>query len=764
MEENLDATDTTTSLSTKSSLSTIKKLEVGGSIHNNSLTADEMIVSGSSNASTVTQQTPSALIKSLLANKVNQRQQKQKDTTNASTSASSNIMPVTPTQPIKVVSTAISALVNNPLMQTTPVKVGQTTIKPLNQTHSMEKKGAPIESTPPPLAPLSAAGTSASIGCNGSGNNGNINKESLTSANGTNMSGNNGNGGSAVSRSIRISGHHMLPDITEKNNPSQMTTPGSSTNTMKRKLDESDGNNCGKRLSLDSNLLLEETPVTPSKNAANLYAEMAASILEDEDLDDIPVLAQPSLPTAMIIETQQHQQTAPTSSLMMPPKIHSAPLNTATVTNTNNPIQNISRQLVFQTASPQTTPQMKLTAAPSTNTPQLPNAMATIKTDQGLQTVPVILQQKPLDSSQPTAQFIQQVLQHTASPQPQQTTQYVLATNPQGQTYLLAQQPAPPPPPPPPTQTVLVTQTPQQQSTGTKTIIILQQQAVSGPPTGPQQILTTNPAAGGQKMIMTTPQGQQVLVTQRPPTPQQIFLNTPGGVVGGTSSGGGGGGVAQASLIPRQLIQTQTQTQSGQQLTSGHISPSLLNQLNQIPATIKLHQPIPATMQTSSVVQSSSPQHSGTIARLGKPLSIAGGGTVGGGTLTIPQLQQHPSIIQQHIISGGGATTEKRHVILGGGRAIEIKETLLTQSQTSLSQCQLSAQTIIKQTPSSPPTTPPTPTGTPHILQQQQQIRTIIEQQQHPSIIQQKLSVPVVISTSPAILPASKVSAHQRFM
>lgn len=39
----------------------------------------------------------------------------------------------------------------------------------------------------------------------------------------------------------------------------------------------------------EKKILLEVEPkVTASKNAANLYAEMAASILEDEDLDEEP--------------------------------------------------------------------------------------------------------------------------------------------------------------------------------------------------------------------------------------------------------------------------------------------------------------------------------------------------------------------------------------------------------------------------------------------------------------------------------------------
>ena len=71
--------------------------------------------------------------------------------------------------------------------------------------------------------------------------------------------------------------------------------------------------------------------------------------------------------------------------------------------NTSQP--NMPRQLLFQSSQQ---PQLKLTQGMGSQ--QIPTAMATIKTDHGLQTVPVILQQKPMDQThQP--QIIQQVLQ-----------------------------------------------------------------------------------------------------------------------------------------------------------------------------------------------------------------------------------------------------------------------------------------------------------------------------------------------------------------
>ncbi|XP_073843149.1 brahma associated protein 170kD isoform X2 [Musca autumnalis] len=589
--------------------------------------------------SSQSQASQTSLIKSLLANKVNQRQQKQKDsvtttTTGAATSMVNTTATITnttssstlsqqtttgPPQPIKVPSTAITALVNNPLMQNTPVKVGQTTIKPLNPQLALEKKHI-TESTPPPLAPLSGA---------------NVAKD-------------------ASGRPILLA-NQMLVDILDKK---MIDPPVPAGLIQKRKLEEPPHQN--KRLA--GELPKEDTPVTPSKNAANLYAEMAASILEDEDLEEL----------AATQTTTPSVSKDPTPSLPQPSLIVQQSTSAGTM----------PRQLVFQTNQ---VPQLKInqTAGPGQPTiHQLPNAMATIKTDQGLQTVPVIVHQKPMADNSQQQQIIQQVMQPTANQAP---TQYVLATNQQGQTYLVAQPAPQPPPQPQPTQTVLVTQTPQQQSTGAKTIIILQQNTLSGQGTQ-QQIITTTTQGQPQKMIMTTPQGQQVLVTQRPQTPQQIFINPQTG--------------AATHIQPRQIIQTATAPtvaptistqppqQSTNQIQAGQMSPSLLNQLNQIPATIKLHQPVPQT--TSNVSQ-----QPGTISRINtinKGVSIVQQTSTPPTPVAIPQLQQHQSIIQQHIISG---PSEKRHVILGAGRAIEIKETVITQAQPPPQQCQLNPQTII---------------------------------------------------------------------
>lgn len=122
--------------------------------------------------------------------------------------------------------------------------------------------------------------------------------------------------------------------------------------------------------------------------------------------------------------------------------------------------------------------------------PNQTHQTATIKTDSGIQSVPIIIQQP------------NQMMQHHQQQQ-SQPTQYILATNQQGQTYVVAQQPINNPPMP---QTVLLAQAPGQQ--GQKTIIILQQ------PQGGQQTIQVGQQQQQQKIIMT-PSGQQVIYSSQ---------------------------------------------------------------------------------------------------------------------------------------------------------------------------------------------------------------------------------------------------------
>lgn len=156
----------------------------------------------------------------------------------------------------------------------------------------------------------------------------------------------------------------------------------------------------------------------------------------------------------------------------------------------------MQRQIIM---SPNNAGQMIL--APGGTNQSIGQPTATIKTESGYQTV-ILQQPNQAGNIQIQKQMIQPVIQ-------QQQTQYVLATNQQGQTYLVAQ---------PQQQSVnqILLQTSQQQGgTPTKTIIILQQQAPSNTPSNHHQLLGSVSSAGTpQKVIMTTQQGQQMIVTQ----------------------------------------------------------------------------------------------------------------------------------------------------------------------------------------------------------------------------------------------------------
>lgn len=176
-----------------------------------------------------------------------------------------------------------------------------------------------------------------------------------------------------------------------------------------------------------------------SSSAANLYAKLAASLLEDEDM-----------------ETFTSQSSSITGSMVEPPKpVITVPVQRQIIVSPNNPSQMI--------IAPQ-----------QSNNSQMGQATATIKTEGGYQTVPVILQHsntQQMGNIQIQKQISglgQQIIQPVIQ---QQQTQYMLATNQQGQTYLVAQ------PQSSQCNQILLTQTSQQQGGApTKTIIILQQQ------------------------------------------------------------------------------------------------------------------------------------------------------------------------------------------------------------------------------------------------------------------------------------------------
>ncbi|KAL5287727.1 ARID2 family protein [Megaselia abdita] len=363
----------------------------------------------------------SSLIKSLLANKVAQRQQKQKEIIQHPpvTQYNNSSMKLT---------TSISQIVSNSLLQSAPVKVGQTTIKPINPhgplMNSNDTKKIQIQlanensdsnsnwDPVPPLAPLSGGNMVRSLiisappsicgtdDSNSSSSNltpttictNMSSKPAATTTPNSLLSTDDDSSKDSVKSSQIVTSNQMLVDLLDKKSFDPPVSVG-----IKRRLEcdenaSSPSDESCKRIAIDGTS--SPNPVA-SKNAANLYADLAASILEDEDdLEEMP------LP---VVQKPPPQQ-----------QIISVPLN-------------MQRQI------------------------QVVNSNQT----------PVIIQKQ------------QQVVSQQSNSG--NTPQYVLATNPQGQTYLLAPQSQQHPPP----QAVVVTQTNNQQGGApTKTIIILQQQSV----------------------------------------------------------------------------------------------------------------------------------------------------------------------------------------------------------------------------------------------------------------------------------------------
>ncbi|KAL5287726.1 ARID2 family protein [Megaselia abdita] len=324
--------------------------------------------------------------------------------------------------------TSISQIVSNSLLQSAPVKVGQTTIKPINPhgplMNSNDTKKIQIQlanensdsnsnwDPVPPLAPLSGGNMVRSLiisappsicgtdDSNSSSSNltpttictNMSSKPAATTTPNSLLSTDDDSSKDSVKSSQIVTSNQMLVDLLDKKSFDPPVSVG-----IKRRLEcdenaSSPSDESCKRIAIDGTS--SPNPVA-SKNAANLYADLAASILEDEDdLEEMP------LP---VVQKPPPQQ-----------QIISVPLN-------------MQRQI------------------------QVVNSNQT----------PVIIQKQ------------QQVVSQQSNSG--NTPQYVLATNPQGQTYLLAPQSQQHPPP----QAVVVTQTNNQQGGApTKTIIILQQQSV----------------------------------------------------------------------------------------------------------------------------------------------------------------------------------------------------------------------------------------------------------------------------------------------
>lgn len=243
----------------------------------------------------------------------------------------------------------------------------------------------------------------------------------------------------------KVTANKMLADLLEKKSDPPTFGEGSSgtakqTQKGKRKTNTESGSSAPIKKKGGS----EPAKATPS--AANLYAEMAASILEDDE--------------SMAEEEETEEDTSMEEEQVTATHIAAAA--------SGKPQQIITLPLRQQIIMPPGASQQQqvILTGPHPSAGQHPAGTTSI------------IQQGPMTTAVNAGQ-----------------TQYVLATNRQGQTYVVATQP------------------PMQQQQ--KTIIILQQQpnqtqgAVQTAVTPIQQAINSQ----GQKIIMTTPQGQQVVMT-----------------------------------------------------------------------------------------------------------------------------------------------------------------------------------------------------------------------------------------------------------
>ncbi|XP_008217124.1 AT-rich interactive domain-containing protein 2 isoform X3 [Nasonia vitripennis] len=286
----------------------------------------------------------------------------------------------------------------------------------------------------------------------------------------------------------------------------------------------------------------KEEKVTVSSTAANLYAALAADIIDDEtDLEEPsvkeeikPVVkeeikAEPSTPVAVKQVAVSQEQLQPVQQQVQV-QTQVQPVQVQTVAQAQPQQHHPTHQTIAitqQQLQQQLQQGLIVAAAPRQIVVQ-----QTIQSNNQIVTIPAM-------KSRPQHQIQPQVLQVQQGPGGQ--THYVISGGVPGQNYVLAQ---------PQTalvqgqaQTVLVAQ---QQGTNAKTIIILQPQAAAQPQ--------------AQKMVAVTPQGQQVVVTQvpRPLMQSPAMGNIPPPLVP-TS-----GAISQASIVMNSAVAQQIQQQQDQ--------------------------------------------------------------------------------------------------------------------------------------------------------------------------------------------------------
>ncbi|XP_062544448.1 AT-rich interactive domain-containing protein 2 isoform X3 [Armigeres subalbatus] len=468
--------------------------------------------------------------------------------------------------------------------------------------------------------------------------------------------------------------------------------------TVKRKSDIDGTEPPSKKIDMET----EEVKVTPK--AADLYAELAGSILEDEDMEDIEMKPKE--------EPKIKVQTAPAQQVITMP---------------------MQRQIIMAPNNPQ-----PMLLSPGGSGQHLTaQTTATIKTDSGYQTVPILLQH---NQNQIQIQKTAPVMTPTVISNPQQTTQYILATNQQGQTYVVAQQPQPQPQM---QQTVLLTQNPQ---TGAqqKTIIILQQQPQQSSGSQmqtqqiqAQQIQTQQMQAQSQghppQKVFVNQQGQQIIMTQ---VPRQVQHQGNTISIEGTSQQ-----IIKSSQQPAQIMQQQTHQQIQQIIQQGG---GQTFQIIQQPAQQTSSQPTQQIMIQSQPPQQ--PQQSQIVIQQQPHTSQQMQPQIISQQIIQPATQQQPQVVQKIIQQKLVHAPSQHHQQKQQPQIITVQKQPISHSS--------GATTITKQTATtSSPQVGQLPTKT-IIVQQQPSTTGGTPQKQVIQVLQQKISSP---SPQSAVLQKSQI-------
>ncbi|XP_055606927.1 AT-rich interactive domain-containing protein 2 isoform X2 [Uranotaenia lowii] len=549
-----------------------------------------------SSLSSTTTSTTSLIASNVNVHQVAQRQQmlKQKQRAAVPSSAGKNMV-VTSNNPssIKVGNSTIS------------IKPGTLPSNTVITAASPQESSVDGQLNPPPLAPLSQAGGSM------------------------------------------VKTNKMLADLIEKKSGDNSVFAIGET-TVKRKSEVDLSEPPSKKIEI---METDDIKVTPK--AADLYAELAGSILEGEDFEDIEMKE---------VKEEVKVQTVSTPQVITMP----APVQRQIIVTPNNP------QPVL--LSPGGSGGQQLTT----------QTTATIKTDTGYQTVPIILQQNQLQ-----IQKAAPVLQ----PAVQQPTQYILATNPQGQTYVVAQQPQQQQQL---QQTVLLTQNPQH-GTQQKTIIILQQQPnpAGNPQAQTQQIVQTQSPA--PQKVFVNQQGQQIIMTQ---VPRQVQHQ------GNTISLEGPSQQILKTNQQAQIIQTHIGQQQQQQSSTAQQIQQIIQQSGSQTIQIIPQPPVSAPQSQQLVIQQAQTQPSQVLIQAQQSSQ-----------------QLKPQIISQQIIQ---PATQQPQIV----QKVIQQKPAQKQSQTSK---QSNASATSAQIGSLPTKT---------IIVQQQTTASGTPQKQIIQVVQQKLSSP----------------------